>query len=99
MEDLNCKLLSMECRESKSLNSIYELLNLMQLIPAPTRVTETLRSLLHVILALQTKQEFRAVKTTHGTQIVFGRRSGSASLKDQSAQKSTAKRTRSWWTL
>ena len=38
-------------------------------------------------------------KTTHGTQIVFGRQSGSASLKDQSPQKSTAKRTRSWWIL
>ena len=35
-------------------------------------------------------------KTNHGTQIVFGRQSGSASLKDQSPQKSTAKRTRSW---
>ena len=35
-------------------------------------------------------------KTTHGTQIVFGRRSGSASLKGQSPQKSTAKRTRLW---
>ena len=46
MEDLNCKPLSAECRVSKSLNSIYELLNLMQLIPAPTRVTETLRALL-----------------------------------------------------
>ena len=35
-------------------------------------------------------------KTTHGTQIVFGRRSGFTSLKDQSPQKSTAKRTRLW---
>ena len=35
-------------------------------------------------------------KTTHGTQIVFGRQSGSASLKDQSPLKFTAKRTRSW---
>ena len=36
------------------------------------------------------------IQTTHGTQIVFGRQSGSASLKDQSPLKFTAKRTRSW---
>ena len=46
MEDLNCKPLSAACRVSKSLDSIYKLLNLMQLIPAPTRVMETLRTLL-----------------------------------------------------
>ena len=54
MEDLNCNLLSTESRESKSLTSFYESFNLSQLIAAPTRVTESSRSLLDVILALQT---------------------------------------------
>ena len=60
MGDLNCNLLSTECRESKSLTSFYESFNLLQLIAAPTRVTKTHRSLLDVTLALQTKQVVKA---------------------------------------
>ena len=56
MGDLNCNLLSTECRELKSLTSFYESFNLSQLIAAPTRVTESSWSLLDVILASQTKQ-------------------------------------------
>ena len=54
MGDLNCNLLSTECRESKSLTSFYDLIN------APTRVTESCRTLLNVILASQTKQVVKA---------------------------------------
>ena len=61
MGELNCNLFSTECRESKSLTSFYESFNLSQLIAAPTRVTETSRSLLDVILASQTKQSSRLV--------------------------------------
>ena len=60
MGDLNCNLLSTDCRESKSLTSFYESFNLWQLIAAPTRVTESSRSLLDVILASQTKQVVKA---------------------------------------
>ena len=60
MGDLKCNLLSTECRESKSLTSFYESFNLSQLIAAPTRVTESPRSLLDVILASQTKQVVKA---------------------------------------
>ena len=54
MGDLNCNLLNTECRESKSLTSFYDL------IAAPTRVTESCRTLLNVILASQTKQVVKA---------------------------------------
>ena len=54
MGDLNCNLLSTECRESKSLTSFCDL------IAAPTRVTESCRTLLNVILASQTKQVVKA---------------------------------------
>lgn len=60
MGDLNYNLLSTECRESKSLTSFNESFNLSQLIAAPTRVTESSRSLLDVILASQTKQVVKA---------------------------------------
>ena len=60
MGDLNCNLLSTECRESTSLTSFYESFNLSQLIAAPTRVTESSRSLLDVILFSQTKQVVKA---------------------------------------
>ena len=60
MGDLNCNLLSTECRELKSLTSFYESFNLSQLIAAPTRVTESSWSLLDVILASQTKQVVKA---------------------------------------
>ena len=42
------------------MTSFYESFNLSQLIAAPTRVTESLRSLLDVILASQTKQVVKA---------------------------------------
>ena len=60
MGDLNCNLLSTKCRESKSLTSFYESFNLSQLIAPPTRVTESSRSLLDVILASQTEQVVKA---------------------------------------
>ena len=55
-QNLNCNLLSTECRESKSLTSFYESFNLSQFIAAPTRVTELSPCLFDVILASQTKQ-------------------------------------------
>ena len=56
MGDLNCNLLSTERREWEPLTSIYESFNLLQLLAAPTTLTELSQSLLDVNVASQTKQ-------------------------------------------
>ena len=60
MGDLNCNLLNTDCRKSKFLSSFCASFNLSPLIAAPTRVMDSSRSLLDVILASQAKQVVKA---------------------------------------
>ena len=56
----------------------------------------TYKNLKHQVRKSIRAAESEFIKLYQIHQIVFGRQSSSASLKDQSPQKSTAKRTRSW---
>ena len=50
MEDLNCDGLKQECIEYKTLHQFLNEMNLNQLLEHPTRINESSRSLLDVIL-------------------------------------------------
>ena len=58
--DLNCNLLKSEGQDSKALTDFCRSYNLSQLIQTPTRVTESSKSLLDVILASEVKQVQKA---------------------------------------
>ena len=58
--DLNCNLLNGDSRDARALVDFYRSYNLSQLIDAPTRITESSKSLLDVILASHANQVQKA---------------------------------------